>query len=412
MKSPCLLAALCAAALLPAQQDLTVYQGATVWTGQGAPLSQAAVVIGQGRVQTVLEQGAALPAGAKVVDCKGAWITPGLIDAGFADGMSAQDANEQSAETTPSLRVLDGLDPKSPALARVRRTGVTTVHVMPGTRGVLGGLSAVLQTYAPTPDAMLVRDEAALRLVLGAEPSMGNRAIRGGNVDSMYYRRPTSRMGVIWAARRAFYDAKERLAESQSENQAALSLQEAKDLDVLARVLQGKLPLVTTARSEQDLRTALRLADEFGYTTILDEAQDAYRILDELKASKSWVMVAAPSADSIAGAGQSDGAEPRWSTLGALARAQVPFVITTGTNAQAQELVREATFAHRFGLSREQALAAVTSQPARLLGIDGKKGRLAAGMDADFVVWSGDPLDPSSSPTAVVIGGIDTISLP
>ena len=351
-------------------QDLpVVYRGATVWPGDRAPITDAVLVIQNGRVQTVGGASTTIPDGARIVECNGLVITPGLIDAAWDGSVAEADGNEQSTEITPALRVLDSLDPQNPALARARNSGVTAVHLMPGTRSVMGGLSVVLQTWASDPAAMVLRDEASLRLVLGAEPSMGNRAIRGGNVDSIYYRRPTSRMGVIWSARRAFFDAKEQIAETQGGTKTTRTTQEQRDLSVLTRVLQGSLPLVTTARSEQDLRTALRLADEFGYTPVIDEAQDAYLVLDELQKARVWVMVGAPSASAVGGSAGQDGAEPRFATLKHLQDRGIPFVITTGSNTNATELVREARFAHRFGLGRQQALAAVTSQPAKLLGL-------------------------------------------
>ena len=88
-----------------------------------------------------------------------------------------------------------------------------------------------------------------------------------------------------------------------------------------------------------------------------------------------------------------------------LAARGVPFVITTGNNLAALELVREAMFAHRNGLSAAQALDAVTILPARLLGISDRTGSLAPGKDADFVIWSHDPLDPAAMAESVHING-------
>jgi len=396
-----------------AQDEPVVWRGARVLTGDGQSIDDAVLVVVGGRIQTIGGPATAVPAGSRLVEARGMVITPGLIDAAWSGGsaVGAMDLNEQSTEVTPSLHVLDTLDPMDKAIARVRSQGVTTVHVMPGTRSVIGGLSCVLQTWGKDQESMVLSSEAALRMTLGAEPSMGNRAIRGGSVESIYYRRPTTRMGVIWSARRALYDAKEMLDESQAQQQVARTAQERRDLSVLARVLKGTLPMVTTARSEQDLRTALRLSTEFGYTPVIDEAQDAHSVVAELSAARVWVMVGAPSASSVGGPGGQDGAEPRYATVLRLRDAGVNFVITTGTNANALELIREAMFAHRFGLTRDEALAAVTTQPAKLLGLQDKKGALKPGMDADFVVWSADPFDPSSTPSSVVIGGIDTTSL-
>ncbi|GAB4156505.1 MAG: hypothetical protein Fur0037_24790 [Planctomycetota bacterium] len=101
-----------------------------------------------------------------------------------------------------------------------------------------------------------------------------------------------------------------------------------------------------------------------------------------------------------------DGARPRWYTLSLLASKGIPFVITTGSNPRALDLIREASFAVRFGLSRGSALDAVTILPARLLGIDARVGSLAPGKDADFVVWSTDPFDPTAVAEAVHVNGI------
>jgi imidazolonepropionase-like amidohydrolase len=234
---------------------------------------------------------------------------------------------------------------------------------------------------------------------MGSEPSQNNRAIRGGNIDSMYYRRPTTRMGVVWTARKAFYDAKA-YQETLAGNPKA-----DPGMQVLTRVLKGELLVFTTARAEQDIRTALRLMDEFGYKTAIEEAQEAWRVVDELVAAKVWVLVGAPSADRVLGSGAGDAADPRFHTLRLLHERGVPFVITTGSNAQALDLVREATVAVRHGLPALAALDAVTIQPARLLSVQDRIGSLSAGKDADFVVWSSNPFDPTARAEAVYVNG-------
>jgi imidazolonepropionase-like amidohydrolase len=205
-------------------------------------------------------------------------------------------------------------------------------------------------------------------------------------------------MGVVWEVRRAFHEAKASLERSDGER--------TRQQEVLAAVLQGRLQAVTTARSEQDIRTALRIAAEFGYRTAIDEAQDAYNLADELAALKTPVLVGAPSALKVGGTGAADGSEPRFSTIVALARRGVPFVVTTGTNPLALDLVREAMFAARYGLAPGKALDAVTIEPARLLGVDDRVGSLEVGKDADFVVWSCDPLDPAAVAVSVHVDGM------
>ena len=384
-----------------AQEKTTAYRGARILPAGAPPIEQGVLVIAGGKILAVGGSATPIPDGAVVVDCSGQTITPGLIDASFRGGAAANDQNEQSGEVTPQLRVQDSHDPEDKSFARARQSGVTAVQVMPGTRNVIGGLGCVVKTFGSDPAAMVLKEDSGLRLVMGAEPSMGNRAIRGGNVDSMYYRRPTTRMGVVWEARKAFYDAKE--AMQMTLGGAPPTANPGRE--VLTRALQGQLTVFTTARSEQDIRTALRLATEFGYKTVLDEAQDAHFVVDELAQAKVTVLLGAPSATAVAGTAGSDGSDPRYATIGLLARRGVPFVITTGSNLAALDLVREAMFAVRAGLSPAQAIDAVTILPARLLGLDARIGSLAAGKDADFVLWSHDPLDPAATAVSVHIDG-------
>jgi len=384
-----------------AQDQVTVYKDARILPGAAAPIEHGVLVVAGGKIQAVGGASTPLPNDAVIVDCNGKTITAGLVDASFRGGANQSDLNEQSDEVTPHLRVLDSLDPDDVAFERARAAGVTAVHVMPGTRNVIGGLGCVVKTFGTDPASMVLKEDASLRIVMGAEPSMGNRAIRGGTVDSIYYRRPTTRMGVVWEARKAFYDTKQAM-------EATLGAKPPPSnpgREVLKRVLEGKLTAYTTARSEQDIRTALRIAAEFGYQTVLDEAQDSYLVLDEISAAKVTVVLGAPSALLVSGTGASDGADPRCATVQLLAARGVPFVITTGSNLAALELVREAMFAQRNGLSAAQALDAVTILPARLLGISDRTGSLAPGKDADFVIWSHDPLDPAAMAESVHING-------
>lgn len=390
------------AAIATSQQEVTAYTNARVLPGGKPTMSNATMVVSGGKILALGGADVKVPDGAKVVDCKGMSITPGLIDAAFQSGSNQADLNEQSEEVTPHLRILDNIDPQDPLFQRARNHGVTSVHVMPGTRNVIGGLGCVLKTHGNDPKSMVIKEDASMRIVMGAEPSMSNRAIRGGRVNSMYYRRPTTRMGVIWSVRRAFYDAKEALTKTQG---APGDAPPSPGTQVMMQVLQGKLTAVTTARSEQDLRTALRIAEEFGYETVIDEAQDAYMVADELAEKKIVVMLGAPSAETVAGTAASDGAAPRSGTVAVLASKGIRFVITTGTNRAALPLVREAMFAVRNGLGPQQALDAITIEPARLLGLDDRIGSLAAGKDADFVIWSHDPLDPAAVAVSVHING-------
>ncbi|MHC5062459.1 MAG: amidohydrolase family protein [Planctomycetota bacterium] len=407
MKSATLLTLSLLASLstLAAQDQVTVLRGATILTGKGPAIENGVMVISSGKIQSVGDSQSSIPQGARVIDCNGLTMTPGLVDAGTMLGLDRMNANEQGEEITPQMKVIDALDPADPRFDRIRSQGVTTVQVNPGNRNVIGGLGAVVKTSGTTVGEMLLRDESGMRLTMGSEASVGNRAIRGGLPDNMYYRRPTTRMGVIWAARKAFYDAIDYREQKTIADGDDDSLGIDPGMEVLVKVLDRKVTVHTTAHAEQDIRTALRLSAEFGYETLLEEATDAYLVAEEIKAAGVKVLISAPSGNATLQYSNADGAELRLSTLKVLADAEVPFAIHTGSAMGSMHLIHEAMFAIRNGLTKEQALAAVTTVPAEILGVDDRVGSLTAGLDADFILWRGDPFAPTTTAETVYING-------
>ncbi|MBK8979531.1 MAG: amidohydrolase family protein [Planctomycetes bacterium] len=383
-----------------AQTGVTVFRGARIHPVSSPPIADGTIVVTGGRIAAVGGADVQIPSGATIVDLAGLVVTPGLVDASTTLGVPDIDLNEQGEEVTPQLRIADVLDPASRDFVAARRFGVTTVQVDPGNRNVIGGLGVVVKTVGDTLAQMLVKDESGLRLTMGAEPSSGNRAIRGGTPVGIYYRRPTTRMGVVWETRQAFYAAKAYLERKTDPDTPPELLGTDPGLEVLARALRGEVVVHTTARAEQDIRTALRLMDEFGYKALLEEATEAWRVVDELAEKGIPVLLAAPSRLAAA-----DGAEVRYHTLNVLAQRGVSFAICSGAGDAPLPLIHEAMFAVRNGLAPAKALEAITLRPAEILAVADRVGSLQPGRDADLVVWTGDPLDPTTRVHAVYIGG-------
>lgn len=392
-----------ALAIVPAaiaQERTLVLRGAEVHPVSRPVIPSGIVVIGGGKILAVGGPDLTVPEGARVIDCKGLVVTPGLIDAATTLGVGDTDENEQAEEVTPNLHVLDAVDPTDPAFERARRAGVTAVQVNPGNRNVIGGLGAVLKTKGDTVPDMLVKDETCLKVAMGSEPSAGNMPIRGGAPVSIYFRRPTTRMGVVWMVRKAFYDAKAYQERKTVPGDDGPPPPDPR-MEVLVRALEGKLSVRTLARAEQDIRTALRLAEEFGYSTVLEEATEAYKVADEVARAKARLVYGAPSVLGNRG----DGAEARLHTLSLLAEKGVRFAIATGYEVGALDLAHEAMFAVRAGLPVEHALEAVTRVPAEILGVDDRLGTLEPGKDADLVLWSGPLFHPTTFAKTVYING-------
>ena len=396
--------ALACSSLAVAQESVTVFRGAKIYPVAGDPIDDGVLIVAGGKVQLVAGADASLPVGATIVECQGTVITPGLVDAGTSIGLTSRDANEQGEEITPQVHVLDAIDPQDKRFDRARASGVTTLQVGAGNRNVIGGLGVVLKNRGETTRKMLLRDESGLRLALGAQPSRGNRAIRFGTPTSIYARRPTTRMGVVWEARKAFYDALE-YREQKTVPAGEQPPPTDPGMEVLLRAIDRELVVHTTAQSEQDIRTALRLAEEFGYETLVEGGTEAWSVIEELSASGVNVLLSSPA--SVDPGSRADGAELRLGTVKALADAGIRFAIQTGQEGSPLSLIEEAMMAVRNGLDEDKALAAITQVPAEILGVDDRVGSLQAGRDADFVLWTGSPFDPTTRTKAVYIDGVE-----
>ncbi|MBI3856370.1 MAG: hypothetical protein HY293_11845, partial [Planctomycetes bacterium] len=190
--------------ILFAQQneETIVLNHARLLTVSGEAVEGPLIVVG-GKISRI---GGDLPPGATVVDLAGKIVIPGLIDAGCTLGVAGP-ANEDGEEVAPQVRIVDSLDPRGVDLARARQSGVTAAFVEPGNRGVIGGVASLIRTSGRSRADMILRPEAALKAAIGPAPSQGNFPPRGG-AASFFSRRPTTRMGVAWEFRKAFFDAR------------------------------------------------------------------------------------------------------------------------------------------------------------------------------------------------------------
>lgn len=384
---------------LVAQEGPIVLRGATIYPVGSAPIENGTVVIEAGRITAIGGDQTPAPTDARVITCEVDWvITPGLIDAGTSLSVSDKNSNEQAAEVTPHMRVLDAVEAGHRAFERARGSGVTAVQINPGNANVIGGLGAIVKTWGSTTEEMLIKDASALRVTLGTEPGRGNS--RSGTTHNIYYRRPSTRMGAIWEVRRAFYDAMSyRDRKSIPDDDGPPPVDPGKE--VLLQVLDGNLTVHTTARADEDIRTALRIADEFGYKTVIQGGIETWAVIDEVVDAQATVIFAPPSLNGA----NPDGAQGRFHTLNMMAERGVPFAIQTDSSLGERSLAHEAMVAMRNGLSFDKALTAVTLVPAQVLGIDDIVGTLEAGKNADLVVWSGAPFDPTSTALMVFIDG-------
>jgi imidazolonepropionase-like amidohydrolase len=173
--------------------------------------------------------------------------------------------------------------------------------------------------------------------------------------------------------------------------------------EVMARVLAGEIPALITAQTAREILAALRLQQEFGFRLVLDGAAEAYLVLEEIKAAKVPVILH-PTMARHGGTLENASLE----TAAKLRAAGIPFALQSGYEGyvpKTRVVLFEAAMATAYGLTVEQALAAVTIDAARIIGQDRRVGSLERGKDADLALFDGPPLEHASHVCAVVVHG-------
>jgi len=375
-----------------------------VFTATGQDIDGGTVTVNNGKIAGVSQNRSENDEHPSETTLRCYAITPGLVDASvrITNGSASV---EQSREVTPELRVAPTLDVFGVEWDRQVRSGVTTVLVNPPDQNVIGGLGVVLKTAGPESiQARTLKADAVLRGAMGSQPSRGNHAAFGRPTD-FYSRRPTTRMGVEWEWRKAFYDAAASVKDPSRAFQGS---------EQLVAALKGDLTVAIQAWATQDIRTAVFLKEEIQREDefkngldkpriYLDAAAEAWREPQLLVRAK--VPVVLPPFP-VAGR-TTDNAFMAWNVAEELRKEGIPFALSShGAEALDQRLPMQAGYAMQGGLPFENALEAVTVIPARLIGVADRVGTLEAGKDADLVLWSGMPFEPSSRVIAVIVDGV------
>jgi len=378
----------------PVRAEVTVVKAGKILTISGEPIEDGVILIENGKI-TEIGKGIEIPEGATVIDASKSVVMPGLVDAS-ATAPVRGDLNEQSSEITPTYRISDALDPQDKILKRVVQTGVTTLFVSPGLQNVIGGLGVVVKPAGKIPQQMIVKDKAALTIVMDLDSTEGNRIPWREPPTNFYYRRPGTRMAIIWMLRKSFFDAQQQVDSEQTEdpNQA-----------VLSAALKDEIPIHVNARRAIVIRAALKVADEYGLKLILQECTEGYKVAGQL-AERKIPVVLGPFYYYPGNMGQyQEGRKVNWNNAGILAEAGVKVALASGGQPGSIDILTVATFAVRHGMNRDEALKAITITPAEILGVADRVGSLEKGKDADIVVLSGDPLNVTTRVEKVILNG-------
>jgi imidazolonepropionase-like amidohydrolase len=398
-------AALAAGQAAPSARP-TAIVGGTVHTVSGADIVGGTVLIRGGKIEAV-GAGIAVPADALVVDAKGKHVYPSLLPPKTVLGLVEISAVRSTVDTTetdeinPQARADFGMNFDSELLPVARSGGVLVAGISP-IGGIISGAVAVMKLDGWTREDASVKSPAAISVVWP---------------DLRIDRSPTARFSVRLQEKRrdeavdklknAFADARAYAKARASEGQAGVPRHDADPrLDALVPAIEGKMPVIVSVHRVAQIRAAIAWAKQENLQLVLADAEDGWRVADEIAKAKVKVIVAQPLELPQR---QDETYDTNFANAGELSKAGVTVVFNDGDTGMGASNVRnlphQAATAVAFGFPREKAIAAMTLEPAKILGVDDRLGSLSPGKDATLFIADGDILDLRSAVVAAWVDG-------
>lgn len=409
------------------QSTATLIRGATLLTGTGTRVENGDVLISNGRLEAVGPNLTA-PAGARVIDAQGRWVTPGLIDVHSHLGVypspninAHADGNEMVDPVTPNAWAEHAVWPQDPGLQTALEGGVTTLQILPGSGNLIGGRGVTLKNVAATSVQAMKFPGAkhGLKMACGENPK---------RVYGSLLRAPMTRMGNVAGYRQAFADAQDyreqwskydrELAEyekkskdqKKEDDEAKPPTPPKRDLksETLVGAMAGDILVHVHCYRSDEMAVMLDLAEEFGFRiSAFHHAVELYKIADLVAqhgvCGAEWADWWGSKMELFDGV-QENIALTDYPPNGC---AIVHSDSEEGIQRLNQEAAKAMTRGVRAGLDipPERAIRWVTSNPAKALGVADQTGTLEAGKMADVVIWNGDPLSVYALAEQVFIDG-------
>ncbi|MHA1214262.1 MAG: amidohydrolase [Candidatus Hodarchaeales archaeon] len=385
----------------------------TIWCPKQGIIENGVVIFDKGKITDVgSKDEIKMPSNSEIIEADDKFIVPGFIDAhshqGLFDGSigwAGMDGNEMTDPVTPHMRGLDSFNPNELSIKReVLRGGVTCINTGPGSGNVISGQALVIKPVGKVIDEMIVKAPSGLKIALGENP----KRIHG----QINKRTPSTRMGIAALLRKTFVDAENYIQEQESykirkdkalENNKAPPPPPKRDLkmEIMVKVLRKEIPLHAHCHRSDDIATIIRIAEEFDVDLVIIHGTDSAVIADYI-AKKDIPVVYGPT---ILWVSKQETINRSFKTPVILNKAGVKVALQTDSLTPMLYFHLLPMFVIKEGMSREDALKCVTSNPAEILGIEDRVGSLEVGKDADIVIWSDDPLKFYSQVEKVFVNG-------
>jgi len=380
---------------------MLVIKNGKVVTVSGETINGGVVAVDNGKIVFVGKTFEA-PSDAQIINAKGKWVTPGLIDAhthlsnfnDMKDMHSQYDGNETSDPITPQVRAIDAVYPFENGIKLARKAGFTTCCILPGSANLIGGIGMTFKLKETQfVNDMAIPGTEVMKFALGENPR---------NRYGMQGKMPSTRMGSAALIRNTLYDAK-------NYSDALLAAKEDPSkapkpnfkLDALVPVVRGEMKCRMHAHRADDIATHVRIAEEFGLKYSIEHCTEGWMIMDFLK-EHNVTAVVGPLGMSRA---KMEIWNKRFETPGEFEKAGINFMLTEDTNGDTQYLPMHVGLAMAYGLSEKAAFESVTITPAKWLGVSERVGSLEIGKDADIAIFNGHPFSNMTRCEYTIIEG-------
>jgi imidazolonepropionase-like amidohydrolase len=376
--------------------------GGTIYTvnKEEQVIENGTILINNGKIEEIKE-GKETPEGYEIIDASDTYILPGFIDThthqGLWDGTvgwAGFDGNEMTNPNTAHVRSIDAINPETPALEEARIGGVTTIQTGPGSGNVIGGTNIIIKTWCKSKiiDDLIVKEPSSLKSALGENPK---------RVYGTDKKMPSTRMGTGAVFRQAFIDAqnynnkwkeykRKKLAFEKGETD---KIPEEPDRDlnkeVILRVLNKEIPLNMHCHQANDIVTAIRFKEEFGYNLMLVHATEGHKIADYI-ANKGIPCSIGPS---LVGMEKVELRNITFETPFKLWKAGVKISLQSDSFTRLRHFQILPCMAVKEGLPINEALKTVTINAAEMIGVEDRLGSIEVGKDADIVIWTKHPIE-------------------
>ena len=374
------------------------------------PIEKAVLLIVGNKIAGVGKQGEiVVPDGALVYDLPEVVLIPGLVDTHSHIGIwprpnvpANSDGNETSGPVQPGIRAIDAIYPDDPGIRMAVAGGITTANIMPGSANAIGGQTAYVKLRGHTIDEMRIKDDKTL----------GGLKMANGENPKGYGKRgqaPFTRMKIAALQREQFVKAREyqqkwiRYREATEKGEKGTLPETDLSMEPLVEVLEKKRTVHFHCHRADDLMTAVRIAEEFGFDLVLQHATEGYRVADEL--AKKKIPVSLTLIDSPGGKLEVMGLLEENAAI--LEKAGVAVALNTDDSiTESRFFLRTGSMAVRGGMTEDAALRALTLNSAKMLHLDHRIGSLEKGKDADFAILSGSPFSIYTQVLATYIDGV------